>query len=135
MKNKKILIITADYYSKISNNLRKEAVNILNKKKAIVNLQEVPGVFEIPVVISKNIKKYDGFVALGCVIKGKTPHFDFICKTTFDYIMHLSINIKKPVGNGIITALNMKQAIIRSKKKGLEASAAVISILSNEPRK
>jgi 6,7-dimethyl-8-ribityllumazine synthase len=131
MKNKKILIITADYYSKISNNLRKEAVNILNKKKAIVNLQEVPGVFEIPVVISKYIRQYDGFVALGCVIKGKTPHFDFICKTTFDYIMHLSINSKKPVGNGIITALNMKQAIIRSKKKGLEASAAVISILSN----
>ena len=117
MKNKKILIITADYYSKISNALKKDAINVLKNKKAIINFQEVPGVFEIPVVISKNINKYDGFVVLGCVIKGKTPHFDFICKTTFNYIMHLSINSKKPIGNGIITALNMKQAIIRSKKR------------------
>ena len=89
----------------------------------------VPGVFEIPVTISKNIRKYDGFIALGCVIKGQTPHFDFISKATTDHIMKISVDSKKPVGNGIITCLNMKQAIKR-KHKGKEASQAVISVLS-----
>ena len=89
----------------------------------------VPGVFEIPVVISRNIKKYDGFLALGCVIKGETPHFDFISKSTTDAIMNISINAKKPVGNGIITCLNKKQAVARG-KKGKEAANAVKAILS-----
>ena len=89
----------------------------------------VPGVFEIPVVISRNIKKYDGFLALGCVIKGETPHFDFISKSTTDAIMNISVNAKKPVGNGIITCLNKKQAVARG-KKGKEAAIAVKTILS-----
>tara|TARA_B100001540_G_C15594521_1_gene545631 strand:- start:418 stop:804 length:387 start_codon:yes stop_codon:yes gene_type:complete len=125
---KKILIVVADYYKKISFNLvksaKKEINNICNIK--IIN---VPGVFEIPVTISKNIKKYDGFIALGCVIKGKTPHFDFISKATTDSIMKLSVDFKKPIGNGIITCLTMNQAINRN-QKGKEASRAVISVLS-----
>ena len=80
-------------------------------------------------VISKNLKKYDGFVALGCVIKGQTPHFDFISKSTTDAIMNISVESKKPVGNGIITCLNKKQAIARG-KKGREAANAVKIILS-----
>ena len=96
------------------------------KKILIIN---VPGVFEIPVIISKNIKKYDGFIALGCVIKGETPHFDFISQATTNAIMKLSIDYKKPVGNGIITCLNQEQAKARS-KKGREAAEAVISVLS-----
>ena len=91
----------------------------------------MPGVFEIPVTISKNIKKYDGFLALGCVIKGETPHFDFISASTTNAIMNLSIDYKKPIGNGIITCLNMRQAKAR-KKKGAEAADAVISILSQK---
>jgi 6,7-dimethyl-8-ribityllumazine synthase len=91
----------------------------------------VPGVFEIPVTISKNIKKYDGFLALGCVIKGETPHFDFISDATTNAIMNLSINYRKPIGNGIITCLNLRQAKAR-KKKGAEAADAVISILSQK---
>jgi len=90
----------------------------------------VPGVFEIPVVISKNIKRYDGFLALGCVIKGQTPHFDFISIATTNAIMDLSVNSKKPIGNGVITCLNMKQAKAR-KRKGAEAADAVISVLSH----
>jgi 6,7-dimethyl-8-ribityllumazine synthase len=81
-------------------------------------------------VISKNIKKYDGFIALGCVIKGETPHFDFISQATTNAIMQLSIDYKKPIGNGIITALNKDQASNRSIKKGEEAAAAVFSVLS-----
>ena len=81
--------------------------------------------------ISKNIKKYDAFLALGCVIKGKTPHFDFISQSSTQAIMDLAINNKKPIGNGIITCLNMSQAIAR-KTKGAEAAKAVISILSQK---
>ena len=125
---KKILIVIADYYKKISLNLIKSAKEEI-KNLHIIKTITVPGVFEIPVTISKNIKKYDGFIALGCVIKGQTPHFDFISKAATEYIMKLSVDNKKPIGNGIITCLNMKQAIKR-KHKGKEASKAVMSVLS-----
>ena len=127
MKNK-VLIIQANYYKDISTALLKSAKKEL-KNFAKINIISVPGVFEIPVVISKNLKKYDGFVALGCVIKGQTPHFDFISKSTTDAIMNISVVSKKPVGNGIITCLNKKQALARG-KKGREAANAVKSILS-----
>ncbi|MDC3054817.1 6,7-dimethyl-8-ribityllumazine synthase [Candidatus Pelagibacter sp.] len=127
MKNK-VLIIQANYYKDISTALLKSAKNEL-KNFAKINIISVPGVFEIPVVISKNLKKYDGFVALGCVIKGQTPHFDFISKSTTDAIMNISVESKKPVGNGIITCLNKNQAIARG-KKGREAANAVKTILS-----
>ena len=125
--NKKYLIIIADYYKDISKGLLKSAKDILPKSTSI-KIIKVPGVFEIPVTISKNIKKYDAFIALGCVIKGQTPHFDFISQATTDAIMKLSIENKKPIGNGIITCLNMSQAKAR-KKKGAEAADAVNSVL------
>ena len=126
--NKKVLIIQANYYKDISTALLKSAKNEL-KNFAKIDVIYVPGVFEIPVVISKNLKKYDGFVALGCVIKGQTPHFDFISKSTTDAIMNISVESKKPVGNGIITCLNKNQAIARG-KKGREAANAVKIILT-----
>ncbi len=125
----KILIVIANYYPDISKGLVVSAKNTLPKKTK-VNLIKVPGIFEIPVVIAKNIKKYEGFIALGCVIKGETPHYDFISKTTMDAIMDLSVKNKKPIGNGIITCLNLNQAIAR-KNKGKEAAKAVISVLDN----
>ncbi len=124
---KKILIVIADYYEDISFGLLKSALSYLPKSLDVKTIK-VPGVFEIPVTISKNIKKYDAFIALGCVIKGETPHFDFISQASTDAIMNLSINSKKPIGNGILTCLNMKQAKAR-KKKGAEAASAVISVL------
>ena len=96
--------------------------------KNFIQIIKVPGVFEIPVTIAKNIKRYDAFLALGCVIKGETPHFDFISQATTNAIMNLSVINKKPIGNGIITCLNMRQAIAR-KNKGAEAAKAAISIL------
>ena len=126
--NKNFLIVNANYYKDISSGLLKSATNLLPKKSK-VKIINVPGVFEIPVTISKNLKKYDGFLALGCVIKGQTPHFDFISQASTDAIMKLSIDSKKPVGNGIITCLNMAQARAR-RKKGAEAAEAVISVLS-----
>ena len=124
---KKVLIVLADYYGDISSSLLKNAKNNLNK--FFIKVIKVPGVFEIHITISKNIKKYDAFIALGCVIKGETPHFDFISNASTQAIMNLSVNSKKPIGNGIITCLNMKQAKARS-KKGKEAAEAIISVLS-----
>ena len=127
---KKILIIIANYYKNISKGLLKKAKETIPlSQRNNVYLLFVPGVFEIPVTIARNINKYDGFIALGCVIKGKTPHFDFISQATTNAIMKLSIKYKKPIGNGIITCLNMKQAIAR-KKKGREAAQAVLSVLN-----
>ena len=138
---KKILIVNANYYDNISKKL------VLSSKKKLsnnfkVNIINVPGIYEIPIAIRKNIKKFDGFVALGCVIKGQTPHFDLICSSTFNSILNISVAFNKPVGNGIITAYNMRQALQRSKStisnksnKGLEAANAVMSILQNGPKK
>ena len=126
--NKKILIVLANYYKDISDGLLNSALKNI-PKSSHVKIIRVPGVFEIPVTISKNIKKFDAFLALGCVIKGQTPHFDFISQASTNAIMDLSVQSKKPIGNGIITCLNMKQAKARG-KKGKEAAKAVISVLS-----
>ena len=125
---KKILIISANYYKDIARGLIDSALKNIPKSNKIFIIN-VPGAFEIPITISKNIKKYDAFLALGCVIKGKTPHFDFISQAITNAIMNLSIVNNKPIGNGVITCLNMSQAKAR-KKKGAEAAKAVISILS-----
>jgi 6,7-dimethyl-8-ribityllumazine synthase len=126
---KKICIVLASYYEEISKNLYNGAIKVVPNSKLI----NVPGVFEIPVAISKVINDYDAFVALGCVIKGETPHFDFISQSATNAIMSLSIDNKKPIGNGIITCLNVNQALKRSdplgKNKGAEAAEAVFSIL------
>ena len=139
---KKILILNSNYYKNISKNLVFNAKKKLIQNKFLVHILDVPGVYEIPVAIKKNIKKYDGFVALGCVIKGETPHFDFICSSVFNSILSISISYSKPIGNGIITALNINQAKNRSAtnnrnkpNKGSEAANAVIMILKNEPKK
>tara|TARA_Y100001970_G_scaffold267375_1_gene357342 strand:- start:5149 stop:5535 length:387 start_codon:yes stop_codon:yes gene_type:complete len=125
---KKILIVSANYYDNVARSLISSAINELNKF-AKIDIIKVPGVFEIPITIVKKIKKYDGFLALGCVIQGETPHFEFISKSSIDAIMKISVNYKKPIGNGILTCLNKKQAQARG-KKGAEAARAVKSILS-----
>ena len=118
-KMKKILIVEANYYNEITRMLVLAAKNELKKRKYRVSLLNVPGILEIPVTIKKNIKKFDAFVALGCVIKGKTPHFDFICKSSFDAILNLSIKYEKIIGNGIITALNKSKPLNDVVKKNL----------------
>ena len=131
---KKICIIVANYYPEISKELLRGSLNVLKKNK-IKNFKIFysPGVFEIPVIISKKINQFHGSIALGCVIKGKTPHFDFISKAVNNSIMNISISKKKPIGNGILTCLNKKQAFLRSsikkKDKGGEAAKAVLSVL------
>jgi 6,7-dimethyl-8-ribityllumazine synthase len=139
---KKILIINSNYYKTISNNLLDSVKKKLVSSKFSISVVNAPGIFEIPFLIRKNIKKFDAFVTLGCVIKGQTPHFELICSSTFNAILKITIDFNKPISNGIITALNMRQAINRSKKnplknsnKGVEAANALISILNNETKK
>ena len=130
---KKILIVTANYYPEIADKMKTSAINFI-KEKYNLHLINSPGVFEIPVIISKYIDDFDGVIALGSVIKGETPHFDFISTATTNAIMQLSIKYKKPIGNGILTCLNKQQAIARV-NKGVEAARAVDHVLSNEPKK
>ena len=139
---KKILIVNSNYYQNVSKNLVLKAKNKLDSVKFKTNIIEVPGIYEIPIAIRKNINKFDGFVALGCVVKGQTPHFDLICLSTFNTIQNISVTYKKPITNGIITAINKKQALERcgakrsnKTNKGLEAARAVISIISNGAKK
>ena len=135
---KKILIVVANYYNKIALDLLSGAELALKAYRVpVVNTITVPGVFEIPVVIARNIKKFDAFIALGCIIKGQTPHFDYISSAVTNGIMHISITHKKPIGYGILTCLNKKQALERANPKqknlgkGGEAAEAVIKILRN----
>ena len=128
-----ICIIAANFYPKISKALIIGSSKIL-KSKGIkkYKLIKVPGIFEIPYAIKKNINRFDAFIALGCVIKGETPHFDFISRASISAIMNLSITFNKPIGNGIITCFNKKQALARSSvnnNKGKESAKAIISLL------
>tara|TARA_X000000950_G_scaffold240173_1_gene293061 strand:+ start:822 stop:1244 length:423 start_codon:yes stop_codon:yes gene_type:complete len=138
---KKILIVNSNYYKEISNNLVFNTKKKLLNTKFKVSILNIPGAFEIPIAIRKNINKFEGFIALGCVIKGQTPHFDLLCSSLFNSILNLSIKYNKPIGNGVITALNLIQAKQRSQNnskkpnKGSEAANAVISILKNGPKK
>ena len=139
---KKILIVNANYYEAISNKLVLSSKKKLKNYRVKISIINVPGIYEIPIAIRKNIKNFDGFIALGCVIKGQTPHFDLISYSTFNSILYLSTTFNKPIGNGIITANNIKQAQERSKStsrkkpnKGTEAVNAVMSILQNGPKK
>ena len=130
---KKILIVSSNYYSDISNNLETGAIDTLKEYGFEYKLINSPGSFEIPYIIKKNINDFDGFIALGCVIKGDTYHFEVISNETSRKIMDLSIDHIVPIGLGILTCFNLEQAILRSdvnkKNKGREAALACIELL------
>jgi len=135
----KVLIVASEWYDeKIVLNLIKGATNFFNKNKINFDILYAPGSFEIPFIINKNINLYDGFVALGCIIRGETIHFELIANECARKIMDLSIISKKPIGFGIITCENIKQAIKRSKfdshgiNKGQEAAYACAKLLYPE---
>ena len=139
---KKVLIINANYYKKICKRLSLSAKKILTRNNIQHKTINIPGVFEIPFTLKKFVKKFDAFVILGCVIKGETPHFDLISRSTFDAIIRISVDYNKPITNGIITCLNLRQAIQRSSisqnskknNKGKEAADALVALLKNEPK-
>ena len=126
-KKIKICIVRSKYND--TSKLLKSAVKELVKRKIQYKTFEVPGAFEIPVIIAKNINKFDGFIAVGSIIKGETPNFDFISAAITNGLVQLSILYKKPIGNAILTCLNKKQANLRS-NKGYEAAIAVSEVLN-----
>ena len=130
---KKVLIVISDYYEEIGKNLLKGSINELKLNNINYDILFAPGCFEIHFLISKNIKKYKGFIALGCVIRGETYHFELIANECARKIIDISNNQLKPIGFGILTCENIKQAKIRSdikkKNKGKEAANACIKLL------
>ena len=132
---KKICIVTSTYNRQITFKLRSNVKKVLKSvDKISVTDFEVPGAFEIPVMISKLANRYDGFIAVGCVIKGQTKNFDLISHAITDGIMQISITEKKPIGNAILTCFNQNQAKKRF-DRGAEAAKAVVLVLKNGPKK
>ena len=130
-------VVASKFNDFIVNRLVSAAIDTLIKKGADagdIEVVRVPGAFEIPLALKKlaNSKRYDALIALGCVIRGDTPHFDYICSSVTNSIMYISIKNKKPIGFGILTCLNKKQALLRSdphkKNKGKEAALAIFSV-------
>ena len=128
MKKKIRICIVRSKYNQTSQ-LLKSATSELLKRKISYKILEVPGAFEIPVVISRNIKNYDGFIAIGSIIKGETPNFNFISTAITNGLIQLSILYKKPIGNAVLTCLNEKQAKKRD-IKGYEAAIAVCAVIN-----
>ena len=126
----KVCIVISNFYPNISKLLLAGAISKLAKYD--YKIVYVPGTFEIPVVISNLINKYDAFIALGCVIKGKTSHYHYLCSSVINALTDISVKSKKPIGNGILTCDNIKQALVRAhpnkKNKGGEATEAAISL-------
>ena len=132
--SKKILIVSSDYYEDVSSNLELGAINTCKEFNFEYKIVKAPGCFEIPYLIKKNIGNYDGFIALGCIIKGETYHFEVIANETTKKIMDLSIECLVPIGFGVLTCYDLEQANIRSsvnhKNKGREAALACIKLLN-----
>ena len=118
-------VYNEDITEKLSLGAKKELKNSgVNKVETV----KVPGAFEIPGMIERKEKKYDAFIAIGCVIKGETANFDLICSAITNGIMQISVNEKKAIGNAILTCFNKDQAFKRT-DKGKEAARAVLDVL------
>ena len=132
--NYKVLIVVSNYYEKISKNLIDGTELYLRDKCITSKIIKAPGCFEIPYIIKKKDKDYDGFIALGCIIRGETYHFELISNEVTRKIMDLSIILNKPIGFGILTCDNIEQAQYRSDpvkgNKGKEAAKACVSLLA-----
>jgi len=131
---RKICIVQSTYNEDITDKLCSGASKALKVWRIKHAIEKVSGAFEIPVTIAKLAKKYDGFIAVGCIIKGETANFDLICNAITNGIMQISINEKKPIGNAILTCFNKNQAKDRF-NRGAEAAKAVIAVLKNGSKK
>ena len=131
---KKVLIINSNFYQEISKKLLDGCLKILNSKSVDYDIVETLGALEIPatLAIMHNENKYDGYIALGCVIRGETTHYDHVCLESIRGINQLAINHKLALGNGIITVENKKQAFDRitsNNNKGSFAAKACLQMI------
>jgi 6,7-dimethyl-8-ribityllumazine synthase len=131
----KIAIITAPFYTHITDGLFSGALRVLEENKLTHERFDVAGALEIPLAcqLLAQSGKYQAIVALGSVIRGETPHFDHVCEQSSRGLLDVSLKYNIPIGNGIITIENEAQALARSgdnkKNKGAEAVQAVIGLL------
>jgi 6,7-dimethyl-8-ribityllumazine synthase len=138
-KGHKIGIVVSRFNSFICERLLEGAMDALIRHGAEQNdidVVRVPGAFEIPLVVKKMVDsdRYDGVVCLGAVIRGATPHFDYVCAEVSKGIAAVSLDSGTPVGFGVLTTDNIEQAIERAGSKagnkGAESALAVIEILN-----
>ena len=135
-KRYKFLIVASTFYPKITNGLLNGAISELEKFEYSYEVFRVNGSLEIPVQVSilLNRKKYDAVIALGCIIKGKTDHYEFIANAITNSLLSISVDRQIPILNTVLTCSNIKQAINRSSKKlnrAGEAVLAAVSVLEN----
>ncbi len=135
-KKYNFLIVASTFYPKITDGLLGGAVTELKKNKFNYDVFKVNGSLEIPVQIQILLKrkKYDAVIAIGCIIKGKTDHYEFIASAITNSLLSISVNNRVPVSNTVLTCSSLKQAVERSSKKlnrAREAVLAAISVLNN----
>jgi len=126
------LIVIANYYEDISSELLKGAIAELEKEKIAYHKITVPGAFDIPAVISFacDSSTYDGYIALGCIVKGETIHHEVIANESARALTDLAVNMNLAIGNGILTVNNKKQGMERAStqqrnKGGFAAKTAI----------
>ena len=136
-----ILLVEAPYYTHIATELRRGAERALTAAGATYELASVPGAFEIPAAIgiaAKASQRFDGFVALGCVIRGETTHYDHICAESARGLQDLAVRDGLAIGYGILTVENEGQALARAspngRDKGGEAVRACLAIVDLKRR-
>lgn len=129
LKDKKIALIKANFNNQITDEMLKQAQEALKKYEVTYDIFEVPGSFEIAYQIKKINKDFDGFVAIGCLIKGETLHFEYIAESASQGLMDLSVALTKPIGFAILTCLNQKQAEARL-DLGAQATKTVLQLIS-----
>ena len=135
-KKYKFLIVASNFYPKITEGLLNGAITELKRLKFNYDVFRVNGSLEIPVQIAVLLKrkKYDAVIAVGCIIKGKTDHYEFIANAITNSLLSISVKNKIPVSNTVLTCSSVKQATERSSKKlnrAKEAVLAAISVLKN----
>tara|TARA_Y100001960_G_C14382793_1_gene684708 strand:+ start:208 stop:648 length:441 start_codon:yes stop_codon:yes gene_type:complete len=133
----RVSLVVSQFNNSITDSLKKAAISCFVEKggdEKLIEVFSVPGAFEIPGTISQLIKKEksDIIVALGCIVKGETPHFDYIATETSRAIMKMIVQYDTPIGFGLLTTNNMKEALDRSKEdnsnKGREAMEAALDM-------
>lgn len=130
----RVLIVRAPYYREVVDGLRDGAERILQEAGAGYEVLDVAGAFELPQAIRIALRgqtRFDAFVALGCIVKGETDHYDFICEATMHGMMNLALQYGIAVGTGLLTVDTIEQAVARSGPDGFNkgAEAAVAALL------
>ena len=134
VKGARILIVESRFYADIADALITGAEREIEKNGALSERVVVPGAFEIPGAIALAADRYDGFVALGCVIRGETTHYDYVCGESARGLMDLAVQRKLAIGYGIVTVDNVDQAWARAATdrgdKGGDAAHACLAMVA-----